>query len=376
MSGRLRVLLFGRYADTEFGGIERHVRSLVDAMRDDVEFVNLVEDRGLPLDSHWPCQVVSSRAIAVVASLAICPGMPWTARRLDRKSNFHIAHLHLPDPMSHLAAAMLPPDVRIVVTWHSDIVRQKWIYGSYRPFLRKLMQRVAVVIAPTPAHFSSMPQLAELTPQSKRAVVPFGFELSSFQQPHPLAADLRQRFGERVVFALGRHVYYKGFEYLIAAMAKVPLARLVLGESGPLTEQLKALAGQAGVADRVHFAGRIRDDELPAYYQACDVFCLPAVELSEAFGIVQVEAMAAGKPVVCTQLGNGVNWVNQEGVTGLSVPARNEGALAAALSRLLDDAALRAEMGEHAARRARESFSLAALREGTRRVYERARSFT
>jgi rhamnosyl/mannosyltransferase len=368
----LRVLLFGRYADAEFGGLERHVRSLVDALGDDVQYVNLVEGRGFAEGPPWACPVVSSRAVAVLASQPICPGMPFTARRLHAARKFQIAHLHLPDPMSHLAAMALPRDVRIVLTWHSDIVRQRRLFGLYRPFLKALVARANAVIAPTPAHFASMPQLGALVPEEKRVVVPFGFDLQPFQRPHPKAAALRASLGRNIVFALGRHVYYKGFEYLIRAMALAPQAILVLGSSGPLTQTLKRLAAELGVANRVSFAGRIPDEDLPAYYQACDVFCLPSVEQSEAFGIVQVEAMAAGKPVVCTELGNGVNWVNRHGVTGLAVPPRDAGALAASLSRLLGDEPLRRALGAAAAARASENFSLAVLRKGTLAVYQRS----
>jgi len=369
---RLRVLLFGRYADAETGGIERHVRSVVEALQGEVDFVNLVEGRGFAAARDWPCPVEVSRALAVVASLPICPGMPAMARALHARHRFHIAHLHLPDPMSHFAAASLPPEVRIVVTWHSDIVRQRSLYGLYRPLLRRLMARARVVVAATPVHFTSMPQLGELAPQAKRVVVPFGFELARYRAPHPRADELRKSLGPKLVFALGRHVYYKGFEYLVRAMARLPEARLAIGGTGPLTASLRAAAADAGVADRVVFAGRIAEADLPAYYQACEVFCLPAVEPSEAFGIVQVEAMAAGKPVVCSELHNGITWVNQHGVTGLAVPPRDEAALAAALGRLLGDAALRKRLGDAGAARAASAFSLGALAAGTLGVYQKA----
>lgn len=369
---RIRSLLFGRYADAEAGGIERHVRSIVEALRDDAEFVNLVEGRGFDKDRSWPCPVHHSRSVTVIASQPVCPGMPFTTRRLHREHGFHIAHLHLPDPMSHLAALVLPRDVRIVLTWHSDLVKQKNLFRWYRPFLRKLVERSDAVIVPTPAHLTSLPQFADVVPPQKRVVIPFGFDLTPYQKLHPRTGELRAHFGDKTIFALGRHVYYKGFEYLIGAMMHVPDARLVLGGTGPLTAALKDLAAQFGVAGRVTFVGRIPEADLPAYYQACDVFCLPSVETSEAFGIVQVEAMAAGKPVVCCQLGNGVNWVNQHGVTGLAVPPRDAAALAAAITRLLDNEVLRLGLGNAGARRATAEFSLSALRAGTLAVYRKA----
>ena len=368
----LRVLQFGRFADAEYGGLERHVHDLVRALAGEADCVDLVADRGLqPFEGDWPCKLVRSRALAVVASTPLCPGMPWIARALHRAQPFQIAHLHFPDPMSHLAALALPRTVRTVITWHSDIVRQKNILKAYWPFLKRFVARADAVIAATPAHFASMQQLAALSRPGQRATVPYGFDFDRLRAPHPMAAALRAAHGGRIVFALGRHVYYKGFEYLVRAMRAVTNAKLLLGGSGPLTDELKRIAIAEGIADRVVFTGRIPESELPAYYQACDVFCLPSVEPSEAFGIVQLEAMACGKPVVCSDLKNGVNWVNPDGVTGLAVPPRDERALALALTKLLEDRDLRERLGAAAASRAATQFSLAALREGTLAVYRR-----
>jgi rhamnosyl/mannosyltransferase len=144
---------------------------------------------------------------------------------------------------------------------------------------------------------------------------------------------------------------------------------LALGGQGPLTPELERIAREAGVAERVHFLGRIPDKDLPAWYHACDVFCLPSVEPAEAFGIVQVEAMACGKPVVCCQLDNGVNWVNRDGETGIAVPPADPAALAGALAPLQQDASLRVRLGDQARRRALAHFTSAAMAKSTLAVY-------
>lgn len=368
----LRVLCFGRYADADFGGLERVVKNLVQALAGEVEYTNLVADRGIARDLEgWPCRIVRSRALTVLAGTPICPTMPWTAARLHRKFRFHLAHLHFPDPMSHLAAEFLPGNVKIVITWHSDIVRQKRLLKLYWPSLKRIVARAAAVVVATPAHFSSLPQLRELARAEQLHVVPFGFDLTPYSSPHPLVRTLRGRFGSRCVFALGRHVYYKGFDQLIQAMRLIPDATLVIGGTGPLTSELQALALRLGIDDRILFPGRIADDVLPAYYQACDVFCMPSVEQSEAFGAVQVEAMASGRPVVCCDLGNGVTWVNRHGETGLVVPPRDPEALGQALRRLLDDPVLRRRLGMFGAARAVREFSLDALRVNTMAVYRK-----
>jgi rhamnosyl/mannosyltransferase len=132
----------------------------------------------------------------------------------------------------------------------------------------------------------------------------------------------------------------------------------------------RALARDLGVEARVQFVGEVRDEELPAYYAASDIFVLPASERSEAFGAVQLEAMAAGKPVVCTELGTGTSFVNRDGETGFVVPARDPDALAAALARLMDDAALRARLGAAGRARVRQEFTLENMVARVMRVYD------
>jgi rhamnosyl/mannosyltransferase len=132
---------------------------------------------------------------------------------------------------------------------------------------------------------------------------------------------------------------------------------------------LVALARSLRVEKRLDIIGRIPEEDLPAYYHACDVYCMPSVEPAEAFGIVQLEAMAAGKPVVCCKLGNGVNYVNLDGETGIAVLPKDASALAAALRRLQADPALRKRLGEQGRRRAFAEFSLEKMRDGTLAVY-------
>jgi glycosyltransferase involved in cell wall biosynthesis len=134
-----------------------------------------------------------------------------------------------------------------------------------------------------------------------------------------------------------------------------------LGGDGPLKAELQQQAERVGITHKVTFTGSIPEADLAAYFNACDVYCLPSVEQSEAFGLVQLEAMACGKPVICTQLNNGVNVVNQAGVTGLAVPVRDATALAAALNKLLDDDALRSKLGQQAKAHAISGYSLSAM---------------
>ncbi|HID86668.1 MAG TPA: glycosyltransferase, partial [Anaerolineae bacterium] len=129
-------------------------------------------------------------------------------------------------------------------------------------------------------------------------------------------------------------------------------------------------AEDLGLRDRVVFLGEVPDEEVPLYYHACDLFVLPASERSEAFGVVQIEAMACGKPVICTELGTGTSYVNVHGETGLVVPPRDPSALAEAIGRLLADGELRREMGKRGRKRAARAFSKEAMMDRVMRLYE------
>jgi glycosyltransferase involved in cell wall biosynthesis len=368
----IRVLTFGRFADANFGGLERYVFELARSLAGEVHYTNIVADRGAPPDLALAGETIWARPWFNVGGTPVCPSMLSHAREAQRRAPFDIVHVQFPaDPMAHWAAAAMPPSVKRVISWHSDIVRQRLLLQVYRPFLNRLLRSADAIIGATPAHFSSSQQLEPIRQRDIFHVVPYGFDLARFRTAPPLARELRERYrSPLLVFALGRHVYYKGFEFLIRAMAEVPGAKLVLGGEGPLSDRLHEVAHEMGVADRIFFVGRIPEAELVAHYHACDVFCLPSVEPAEAFGIVQIEAMAAARPVVCCELHNGVTWVNRDGETGLVVPPADPAALAAAL-RQLADPALRARLGAQGRERAFAEFTTDAMARGTLQVYRK-----
>lgn len=360
----LKVLHLGKFDDV--GGIERHVRSLLRGLvaTGEVEPVNLVSNDSPRTTRHTDHGYLTVRAacLGAVASFALSPSLPLLALRLHRERQFDLVHLHFPDPLGQFVASLLPVSVRRVISWHSDIVRQQWAMAFYQPLLTSFVRRSDAVVAATPFHFSGSTQLPPEDVGPQRVVIPYGFEAGEFQPSAASRSRLQALLAEKraagghALFALGRHVYYKGFDVLMKALARID-AVLWLGGTGPLTDELKAVAQREGVASKVRFVGRIPDDELVAYYEAADVFVLPSVAKAEAFGLVQLEAMYLRRPVVSCRLGTGVEWVNQDGVTGLVVPPRDEGALAAAVNRLLADPAMRASFGEAGHRRVERDFS-------------------
>jgi rhamnosyl/mannosyltransferase len=253
-----------------------------------------------------------------------------------------------------------------VIWHHSDLVRPWWAPPTYGRLQRALYRRADCVIV-------SSPRLADstLVGSARRVeVIPFGIDVGRYRAADASRVrDLASRVeGPRVLF-VGRLVYYKGAAVLIDAMASCPGSLVLVGD-GPLEAELRRRAADRGVLDRILFAGRVSDDDLVAYYRAADVLVLPSVARSETFGVVQVEAMAAGLPVISTDLPTGVPWVNQDGVTGLVVPPGDAPALAAALNALLGDPALRARLGQNGAARAAALFDRRTMVETFRRVVE------
>jgi rhamnosyl/mannosyltransferase len=371
----MRVLHFGRFFNDNFGGLERHVSNLLDGLSRTIHVANIVANErfGLDVIDLPRYKVYKAPSLGLLASMPICPTMPALIRSLERDGRFDIYHLHFPDPMSHLALEVLPADRRVVISWHSDIIRQKTLLAFYRPFLNRVINRAGAIIAATPRHFSSSTQLTASRYPGRFRVVPYGLDYSAYLAPRLDADAARIRAehpGRRLVFAVGRHVYYKGFEYLIRAMAQLPAdALLLLGGSGPLTGAYRRLIGELKLENQVRLLGRVADVDLPALYRAAELFCMPSVEPSEAFGLVQIEAMACARPVVGCELSNGATFVNQHGVTGLVVPPRDPDALAAAINTLLADDRLAREMGAAGRLRACAEFSLEKMWSGTLQVY-------
>lgn len=336
------------------GGMENHIRLLArGAVARGLEPTVLVTSRSrrTEITDIDGVKVIKAGRLATLASTPISPPLFSWIRRLEAD----ITHLHSPYPWGEMAHLLLGRSRKTVITYHSDIVRQKNLLKFYRPFMQRILANADSIIATSPNYVRTSPQLSQVA--QKCTVIPLGIDLGPFLKAQSEEVErLRQQYGPPLLLFVGLLRYYKGLGYLIEAMKEVD-ARLVVVGSGPMAEEWQSLANQLGLADKVFFEGRVQDERLPAYYQACDLFVLPASHRSEAFGVVQVEAMACGKPVVSTELGTGTSYVNLDEETGLVVPPRDPEALAQAIKRLLSDDQLRTEMGERARERAKLEFS-------------------
>jgi glycosyltransferase involved in cell wall biosynthesis len=360
-----KVLHVGKFYPPYPGGMESHLQTLCEELRKSIEVEVLVAS------DRWRSERSALGGVEVVrlattVMLHGTPIVPLMARAM-RRARPDLIHLHFPNPMAALACLVSRLDVPIVVTWHSDVVRQRRAAAVFAPLLSVLLRRCAAIIVGSTAYIETSAVLSAR--RNLCRVIPFGIRTEAFERPDAArVAQLRWHYGDRIVLGVGRLIYYKGFEHLVRAMADVQATALIAGD-GPLSGALAAEAARLGVADRVVLLGRVNEADLKACYHAGDVFALPSVERSEAFGIVQLEAMACGLPVVNTRLDSAVPHVSLDGLTGLTVPPGDSAALAAALRALLDDPPRRAEMGAAARRRVHEEFSAEVMARRTLEVY-------
>jgi rhamnosyl/mannosyltransferase len=339
------------------GGIENHIRLICRGLKayPDFETTVLVTNRGgrTVVEDIEGVRVIKAGRIATVSSAPISLDLFLWMRRLEAD----ITHLHFPYPIGEMAYLLAGRSRKMVVTYHSDIVRQKYLLQVYKPFLFRLLARADRITVSSPQYIQSSTYLRPLA--NKCVVIPHGTDLSRFARTPEIdrqVQDLREKHQPPLILFVGLLRYSKGLSFRIEAMAQVDARLLVVGE-GPQGAEWRELANKLSLQDKVKFLGRVSDEELVALDPACDVFVLPAIHRSESWGAVQVEAMACGKPVICTELGTGTSFVNVHKETGLVVAPRDATALASALNELLSNEELRIEMGRRAEKRAKQEFS-------------------
>jgi glycosyltransferase involved in cell wall biosynthesis len=361
---RIRVLHIGKYYPPYRGGMESHLQTISN------ELNRLVDLEVIVANTSWRTEdeIIDSIKVTRVGKLfdlqsaPICPDMV----RKIRRARADIVHVHWPNPSAVLAYLASGNDGSLVITYHSDVVRQRTLAAAFTPILRAALKRAAAIIVSSPNYIDGSYALPDF--REKCHVIPFGISSDYFDSADAHAVErIREEYGSRIVLGVGRMVYYKGFEYLVRAMADVDGHLLLIGR-GPLRESLTQLAAELGLSERVTFLSEVND--VRPYYHAAAIFALSSIMRSEAFGIVQLEAMACGKPVVNTELDSGVTFVSPHGVSGLTVPPRDVAALADSMRQLLDGPALRGKLGAGARQRVAEEFTIEKMVQSTFDLYQ------
>lgn len=290
------------------------------------------ETETINLNEH--CNIYRSKTLLEAKATMISPSMISILHKIAR--NYDVIHIHHPDPMAALALWCARYQGKVVLHWHSDIVRQNKLLTYYRPLQNWLIRRADTIVGTSPVYLRESPELKDV--QSKTLCIPIGIG-EPCEDTDKTSLVCNQYAGKKIVFSLGRLVSYKGFEYLIDAAKQLPDDYVVLiGGTGYRYAYLSSKIQNEGLQDKVKLLGFIPDDMLHAYFNACTLFCLSSVDKREAFAIVQIEAMAHSKPIVSVDIpGSGVPWVNKHGFSGLNVPPRDGKALADAIQQLCHD---------------------------------------
>ncbi len=372
----MKVLQLCKFYPPVTGGMEAVVHALATGLaRRGVDVSVLCANTGATTvrERSEGVAIVRAASLGRVLSTSISPSLVGAC--VQQAARADIVHIHMPDPLTALALRLSATGARVVVHWHSDVVRQRLSRRLYEPLQSWLLGRADAIIATSARYAASSPWLRDVA--AKVSVVPIGIGDNAGRAPAAAVAAVRSRFGGRhIVFGLGRMVGYKGFDVLIDAAARLPAhAVVVVGGDGPLLERHRRSVTDRGLGEKIHFVGRISQSDLPVYFAASRVFCLPSTQRSEAYGVVLVEAMAAGLPVVATSIpGSGVGWVNADGVTGFNVPVGDAPALSEALERLIDDDALAARFGRAARERFLADLTEAEMVDRSLHLYQRLMS--
>lgn len=353
----MRILQVNKFYYPWIGGIEKIVQQISEGLnkKNDLEIDVLV------CNDKYETVIEEINGVKVMRtkSLGIFLGMPLSFHFLTfyRKieKDYDLIFLHYPFPLGFIAHTLFSRNKNLVIWYNSDIVRQKFLEIFFKPFHLYTLKKSKKIFVSNPNLIESSNYLKKF--KEKCIVIPFGIDLDYFKENEDIkkeAEEIRKKFGEPLVLSVGRLAYYKGFEYLIKAGKEIKAKVLIIGE-GKLRDKLLKLISDFNLENKVFIIPSVED--LRPYYLACDVFVLPSIHKSEAFGIVILEAMAFGKPIISTELGTGTSWINVNNETGFVVKPKNEKELAEKINLLLKDKELYQVFSQNAKNRVK-NFSL------------------
>ncbi|MBN2002307.1 MAG: glycosyltransferase [Anaerolineae bacterium] len=343
------------------GGIENYIKILSEAHAAAGHHVIVAVCNPGPFTSIEELngvKVIKSGRLTTIASMPLSFGHPVAVARLKPD----VIHVHSPYPLGEVSAWLFKSRTPLVITHHSDVVRQQSWLRLYAPLLRRVLKHAKRILPTSPRYVETSPWLAPV--KEKCTIVPLGVDHRRFV---PAAQPFN---GPPTLLFVGRLRYYKGLDTLLHALPDLPGVHFNVVGSGPMQAEWQKLAETLGVTERVHFLGEVPDADLAAQYHRAHIFVLPSNARSEAFGAVLLEAMASGLPCVSTELGTGTSWVVQDGVTGCVTPAQDSAAMAAAIHDMLADPERLTAMGTAARARVEAEFTLERLITRVLSVYE------
>lgn len=354
------IVHFGKYYFPDPGGIESVTLTLARAAVVFGHSVSVICFKKSPANSEEVIEGVKVFRAPIYKTIASQPlGVRYLLQCLKAAKGADVVHLHAPNMLAALCALFIGKRTRLLVHWHSDVINKGILGKALRPLESALLRRADAIVAATPVYADASMALKPF--RSKVSVVPYGVKQNKSEIFNlELEASIEDRVKEKkIILAVGRLVPYKGFSVLInAAKHLCNDSVVVIVGGGPIESDLQKTIEDGAVGDRVVLAGRRSDAELRALFERATLFCLPSTYRAEAFGVVLIEAMTYGLPIVASEIpGSGVPWVNQNGVSGLNVPVGDSIALAEACNQILTSPDLRKRLSEGARQRFAAEFT-------------------
>ena len=354
------IVHFGKYYFPDAGGIESVTKSLARGAVASGHTVSVVCFEKKTANSDEVIDGVRIIRTPITKMTASQPlGVKYFLQCLKAAKNSDVVHLHVPNMLGALCALFIGKRPRLLVHWHSDVINKGLLGKILRPLESALLRCADCIVVTSQVYADASETLRPY--KDKIAVVPIGVADSKHAGVYsdlPTSIDALI-YGKKIILAVGRLVPYKGFKVLIDAakhLSDDSVAVIVGG--GPLQQELQQGIELAGVKDRVVLAGRLSDAALHTLFERAMLYCLPSTNRAEAFGVVLLEAMTYGLPIVATDIpGSGVPWVNQHGSSGLNVPVGDPVALAEACNQILASSELRGRLSEGARQRFVDDFT-------------------
>ena len=313
---KLKVLQVNKVYYPFTGGVERVVQQIAEGLADRTDMKVLVcnENKEDITENINGVEVHRSGSFYMFGSMPLSVKFIRDLKKMSKDCD--IIHFHMPFPVGDLAGLLSGYRGKIIVWWHSDVVRQKKMMLFYKPVMKLFLRRADAIIVATQGHIDGSTYLKPY--EDKCVIIPFGVDpVIEKKADEWVESEKNMKFEQekkdkpvRFLF-VGRLVYYKGCKVLLEAFRQVKNAELIMIGDGVMKVELKKLAEQYEIAERVFFLGNVSDEELEENFAQCDVFVLPSIVKSEAFGLVQIEAMAYKKPVINTNLPSGVPYVSR-----------------------------------------------------------------
>ena len=356
---KIKLIEINKLYHPWIGGVESHVKDISEFLSQDESFHTSVICCNTKFKTEtttiFGTSVTKYASLGILFSLPISLSFIWNFKH----QNADILHFHLPNPLAVIAYFLCRPKGKIVITWHSDIIKQKIALKLYKYLIHWFLKKASQIIT-TSSNLSESSEFIQPF-KNKTTIIPLGID------PNEYTSSLQQPIKNKYCLFIGRLVYYKGVIELIQAIETTPITCVMIGD-GPLLNTIKKKAATLIESKKLIILPPQKKETLNQYIKHCEFLVLPSTEPSEAFGIVQLEAMIFKRPVISTNLPTGVPFVNKHNITGLIVPPKNIVDLRQAMVKLWNDDSLKIKFGENAYNRVMTQFNKSTMITATKKT--------